>query len=246
MTRRRRMIVRDREVIAITRVLTPWPLSGVAAPSVTIAPPLPLPAPTNDDHQAPSGAHGVLPLLGGRKSEEKSAKAKWYGYEHTTDLGKLTSAYRVLEATSEGRAFTLNCSPNEISAAQRYPNGFTDYFKRRIDRALRRALGIVPLYGFGVDVAKNDRPHIHGVIAANDSHLEAIERALCHAGGKWDSPWHAERQCQLEALYTPDVWANYCLRNQARVRRIITGRAISITTPLRRRAKELWSLLRLS
>jgi hypothetical protein len=239
--RYRRTIAKDRKALAITRVLTPLAVSAAARPSVPIATPLPTPA--NDDHKAPSETHGVVPLLGGRKSEEKSPKAaRQHVWEHTTDLGKITSAYRVIDATDEGYAFTLNCSPDEIAAAQRHPKGFTDYFKRGIDRALRRALGDVPLYGFGVDVAKDDRPHIHGAIAANDNQLEAIDKALCHVGGKWASTRHSDKQCELKALYTPDVWANYCLRHQARVRRVITGRTISITTPLRRRAKARWSL----
>lgn len=210
--RRRRTIARDREAIAITRVFAPVAVSAAAAPLVS--PPILLSTPANDDHEAPSETHGVMPLLGGRKSAEKSPKAarRQHVWEHTTDLGKLTSAYRVIEASGAGVAFTLNCSPDEIAAAQRHPRGLSDYFKRGIDRALKRALGYAPLYGFGVDVAKDDRPHIHGAIAANDNHLEAVERALCHASGKWGSRWHAERQCKLEVLYTPDVWANYCLR----------------------------------
>jgi hypothetical protein len=205
----------------------------------------PSPTPANDDHKAPSETYSVLPVSDGRKGAEKSATAAIpHAYEHTTDLGKLTSAYRVLEATGAGVAFTLNCSPDEIAAAQRHPKGFIDYFKRRISSALKRALGYAPLYGFGVDVARDDRPHFHGAIAANDNQLDAIKRALCHAGGKWASPWHREKQCKFKPLHPADGWATYCIGNQARVRRIITGKTISITTPLRRRAKELWSVLR--
>jgi len=150
----------------------------------------------------------------------------------------------VLEASGAGVAFTLNCSPDEIAAAQRHPKCFIDYFKRRISSALKRALGYAPLYGFGVDIASGDRPHFHGAIAANDNQLAVIKGALCHAGGKWASPWHKEKQCEFARLHPADGWANYCVRHQARVRRIITGRTISITTPLRRRAKELWTVLR--
>jgi hypothetical protein len=74
--------------------------------------------------------------------------------------------------------------------------------------------------------------------------LDAIKGALCHAGGKWASPWHREKQCKFKPLHPADGWAIYCLRNQARVKRLIRGRLISITTPLRGRAKELWSALR--
>jgi hypothetical protein len=74
--------------------------------------------------------------------------------------------------------------------------------------------------------------------------LEVIKGALCHAGGKWASPWHREKQCDFQPLHPADGRAIYCLQNQARVKRLIRGRVISITTPLRRRAKELWSVLR--
>ncbi len=191
------------------------------APLVAITtPPLTDTKPANDDTKA------------GQKP------AKIHGWEHTTDLGKLTSAYRVLEASGAGVAFTLDLSPDEIAAAQRHPKGFTDYFKRRISRSLKRALGYVPHYGFGVDVARDDRLHVHGGIAANDNQLEVIGAALCHAVGKWANARHGERQCELERLYTPDIWAAYCLRNRGRVKRLIGGPTISITTPLRRSARE--------
>jgi hypothetical protein len=241
--RRRRSAVKDQKAIAITRVFTP--LAVPAANGPLVVNPTPLRIPANDDHKAPSETHGVLAISDSRKGAEKNATAaKSHAYEYTTDLGKLTSAYRVLEASGAGVAFTLNCSPDEIAAAQRHPKGFIDYFKRRISSALKRALGYVPLFGFGVDVARDDRLHIHGAIAANDNQLEAIERALCHAGGKWASPWHREKQCKFARLHPADGWATYCLQNQARVKRLIRGRVISITTPLRRRAKELWSALR--
>jgi hypothetical protein len=221
------------------------PLAIPAAGGALVRIPTPLPTPANDDHKTPSETHGVMPVLEISKSLETSATAaKLHAYKHTTDLGKLTSAYRVVEATGAGVAFTLNCSPDEITAAQRHPKGFVDYFNRRISRALKRALGYVPLYGFGVDVASGDRLHIHGALVANDNQLALSNGAFCHAGGKWASPWHRERQCKFKRLHPADGWATYCLQNQARVKRLIRGRVISITTPLRRRAKELWSVLR--
>ena len=232
--RRRRSAVKDQKALAITRVFTPLAVPAANGPLVANqTSPIPRPTPANDDHKAP------------RKVAKKSATAaKIHAYEHTTDLGKLTAAYRALEATGAGAAFTLNCSPDEIAAAQRHPKGFADYFKRRISSALKRALGYIPLFGFVVDVARDGRLHIHGAIAANDNQLDLINGALCHAGGVWESKRGREYQCKITPMYTPDIWANYCLRNQARVKRLIRGRAISITTPLRRRAKELWSVLR--
>lgn len=74
--RRRRTIARDREAIAITRVFAPVAVSAAAAPLVS--PPISLSTPANDDHKEPSETDRVMLLVGGRKSEEKSAKAtKW-------------------------------------------------------------------------------------------------------------------------------------------------------------------------
>jgi hypothetical protein len=236
--RHRRSAAKDRNTITATRVFTLSPILLGAAPLVAI--PTPLPIPANEDRESPSDTLASAPKKG------ENAVKKGHAWALTADLGKLTSAYRVLEATGAGVAFTLNCSPDEIAAAQCHPNGFTDYFTRRISRTLKRALGYVPLHGFGVDVARDDRLHIHGAIAANDNQLAAIKAALCHAGGKWASPWRSDKQCQFKALHPPDGWANYCLRHQAKARRIITGRTVSITTPLRRHARELWSVLRLT
>ncbi len=243
--RRRRSAAKDRKAIAITRVLAPSAVSPAAVPLVADATPLLLPS--NDNEEASTDTLSVTPLSVAKGGIEKSTKAaKIHAWEHTTDLGKLTAAYRVLEASGEGYAFSLDCSPDEIAAALRHPQGFTDYFARRINRALKRALGYVPLYGFSVDIGGGDRLHPHGAIAANDNELNAIHGALCHAGGKWASKWHSEHQCELERLYSPHVWASYCVRHRGTVRRIIGGKTIAITTPLRRRAKELWSVVRIT
>jgi len=234
--RRRRSEKKDREAIGMTRICAASPPKASEAPLVVIATP-----PKNTSRrEAKVGSKERVSedsIVG--KKHTKTRK-KIHAYEHTGDRGKLTSAYRVLEAAGAGYAFTLNLGPEEIAAANDNVKGFTSHFKRRITRALRRALGYDPHVGFAVDVARDDRLHIQGVLCGNDNQLEAIDRALCHAGGKWADPRHADKQCELEPLYTPDVWSNYCLRNQARVKRLISGPVISITNPLRRKAKELW------
>jgi hypothetical protein len=192
-TRYRRSAAKDRKAIAATRNFTPPPILQGAAPLVLI--PTPHHRPGNDAHNSPSHPQGLSLPKNARNDGNKG-----HAWSFTTDLGKLTSAYRVLEATGKGVAFSLDCSPDEIVAAQRHPNGFADYFKRRISRTLKRALGYVPLHGFGVDVARDDRLHIHGAIAANDNQLAAIEKALRQAGGKWASKWHTDKQCQFKVL----------------------------------------------
>jgi hypothetical protein len=70
-----------------------------------------------------------------------------------------------------------------------------------------------------------------------------MNNAFCNAGGKWANKRHRNKQCKIEPLYTPDIWASYCVRRRGRVKRLIRGSMISITNPLRNRAKELWSVL---
>lgn len=197
------------------------PLSPLTTPSLS---------PANDDHSDT------------RKSEKSGAKsAPVHCWAHTTDTAKVTASNRVLATTGKGYAFTLNLSPTEIAAANDNRKGFADYFKRRISRALKRALGYVPDYLITVGVAARDRLHLHGTIEANDNEADAVKRALKPAGGIWEHGRGSKYQCQMERLYTPDVWSAYCLRDSPKARRLIKGKAVSITTPLRHRAREHWS-----
>lgn len=224
--RRRRSVAKDRKAIAITRVSWPSPETPPDGPLVTNpTPPITHPLPANDDTK-------VL-----EKPERLQA------WEHTTDVAKVVFSNRALAMSGRAYAFTLDLSPKEIAAANDNAKGFTDYFKRRISRNLKRMAGVAtPIFLFGVDVNPAGRLHLHGGIEANDNDLDAIKAALVAAGGVWAHKRGQHYQCDLQPMYTPDVWADYCLHGQAKVRRIITGKAISIAMPLRRRAKELWSL----
>jgi hypothetical protein len=234
--RRRRSAAKDRKAIAITRV------SGPASPTASIVPLVPNPthtfSPSNDNQEASTDTLSVTPLSGVIKSTQKSEKAP--AWEHTTDLAKVTAANRAVYGQGLGYAWTLNLGPKEIAVANDNAKGFADYFKRRISRALRPLLGPDAIYGFAVGVAAG-RLHLHGSIEANDNIAAAVRRALEHAGGEWVAPHGKQYQCDLQPMYNPDVWTGYCLRDQAKVKRLIRGKAISITTPLRRRARELWS-----
>ena len=141
----------------------------------------------------------------------------------------------MLEARGAGKAFSLNCGPDTINAAQRSRRGFAGYLHHRI-RDLRKALGFDPLCAFAVDV-EGGRLHIHGAIEANENTLDVIRAALCNAGGTWASPHHGAKQCDFDFLDPPDGWAVYCLRHRGKVRRLIEGSQISISNNLRRLAK---------
>jgi hypothetical protein len=154
--------------------------------------------------------------------------------------------YSYVKATGhhQGRAysFSLNLGPTQIAAALRHPEGFTDYFARSTSRALKRALGYVPLYGFAVGI-KYGRLHSHGGIEVNDNE-EPATRAAIDSVGDWEAPYGRKYKLHWEPMYSPDIWAGYRLRDQAKVKRLIKGRAISINLPLRRRAKEHWTITR--
>jgi hypothetical protein len=219
--RRRRSATKDRKALELTRISAHEAISSTDAPLVTNN------TPSNDNL-------------------ETQKAAKIHAWEHSTNTGKVTTAIRVLEAAGKGYAWTLDLSPDEIKAANDNAKGFTDYFKRRISRALYRVLGYVPDYLLTVGVAARDRLHLHGAIEANGNQLEAIRGALEHAGGVWDHTHHKRRQCDLQSLYTPDVWSRYCLRHGPKARRLIEGPAVSITTRLRRRARGYWRQSRIS
>jgi hypothetical protein len=216
--RRRRTVAKDRKAIAITRVS--WPsLATVPDGSLvaTTTPPITLPKTANDD----------------TKTLEKPARL--HAWEHTTDLAKVVFANRALYRRGDANVLSLNISPDQIEAASRHPKGFTDYFKRRISLNLKRMQVDAPFW-FGVHV-KGGRLHLHGGIAANDNNRASVRLALERAGGKWAHERGKQYQCEVKPMVTPDIWANYCLSDQAKVRRIIVGKAVTITTPLRRHGK---------
>lgn len=221
--RRRRTIAKDRKAIAITRVSWSSPVMATGGPLVQDhTPPTSHPTAANDD----------------TKTLEKPARL--HAWEHTTDVAKVVFANRALYQRGDAYVFSLNISPDQIEAASKHPKGFTDYFKRRISRNLKRMQIDAPFW-FGVHV-KGGRLHIHGGIAANDNVRASVRKALKRAGGKWAHPHGQHYQCEVEPMVTPDIWANYCLSDQTKVKRIIRGNAISIATTLRRRAKGLWAL----
>lgn len=230
-------MVKDRKAIALTRVSWPLAKEGSVGSSVaTSIPPLTppsLPKAANDE-SAPT-SHPRPPSEGSTGVKKPERLHSW---EHTTDLGKVVFANRALAQGGRAYAFTVNLGPAQIKAANDNAKGFADHFKRRISRTLKRAGFDVP-YWFAVDVTKTGRLHIHGGLEANDNNLDAVKEALRAAGGAWKGLGR-QFQCHVKPMVTPDVWANYCLRNQAKVRRLVRGRSVSITTVLRRRGKALY------
>jgi hypothetical protein len=164
-------------------------------------------------------------------------------WENTSDRLKIVFANEALDmAGKRSVSWTLNLSPSRNNEAQRDPRGFTESLKRDLDRALKRQLGYIPWYWFGVDVANkpSDRLHLQGGIAADDNEFESIRIAMLHVGGEWASARYKDRQLLLNPNRCDDGWPTYSFRRRRRVSALIKGRTFTISGPLRSEAKSLY------
>lgn len=160
----------------------------------------------------------------------------------TTERAKLFAANRAIAGAAH--AFTLNLGPDQLQRALASPKGFSAYMRLAIMRALKRELGYVPHFWFAVDVTGQDRLHLHGGIACDDNAFEPTARALRQAGGNWASLKHHDRQLELVPQTNLDGWVNYALGNLAKARRLISGKGVVISNPLRKRAQALYEAMR--
>jgi hypothetical protein len=162
-------------------------------------------------------------------------------WEKSSDWVKLCFAVEALEASGRPAvSFTLDLAPANEKAALSHPKGFTESLKRELDVELQRELGYKPLYLFGADVASKDRLHLHGGIAAHPHELPAIKRALLSVGGEWGSKRHPDKQLDINTQRCDWGWAEYLLKKQGAVRKVLKGRTYTITGPLRAEARELY------
>jgi hypothetical protein len=199
-----------------------------------VCPDAPIGTPLVDDFHPPI-SHPLRPA-------NDNALPVW---ELTKDRVKLAVSTWALELSGKRPvSWTLNLTPERIDEAQRDPRGFTESLKRDLDRAFPRELGFVPLYWFSVDVAANERLHLHGALAADHQELEAIERALRHVGGHGPKPDKDDKMVDLNPERCDEGWAIYSIRNAAKVRRLIKGRTLSITGPLRSEGKWFYDEVR--
>lgn len=188
----------------------------VAAPNTfQTAYPSHLPTPNNDNH---------LPV-----------------WAKTRGRVKLAAANEAMEYLREPGmrpfSFSLNLTPEREGEALRHPKGFTDYFKRQIERDLKRAGVDLPYWWFAVDV-EGDRLHLHGGMLARIVDLEAIWFALCRSGGDQIGPG---ARYQLDMKPRCDWgWGQYAIRNHGKVRRIIGDHVVSISRPLNAKAEWLY------
>lgn len=161
-------------------------------------------------------------------------------WELTKDRAKLAACTWALEVSGKRPvSWTLNLTPERIDEALSHPSGFTKCLGGYLNRAFERELGLDPLYWISVDVTRKpaQRLHLHGAVAADEQELEAVERALRHAGGHGPKPVKDDRMVDLNPLRCDEGWAIYSIRNAAKARRLIKGRTTYITGPLRSEGK---------
>lgn len=159
------------------------------------------------------------------------------------DSVKAVAATAALQLSDRpAHAFAFNLVPVTIEAALANPAGFLDHLKRFFDRELKRA-GLDLPYWFAIDINEFKRLHIQGAFAAVLEHHPAIRKAMKAAWGEWKNPGK-RKQLWISPNPCDDGWADYCLRNQRKVAKIIGSRTFTITRPLQREAEWTYSEIR--
>ncbi len=166
--------------------------------------------------------------------------------------------------------FSLNLTPEFVSKALSHRNGFLDYTKRRIDKALQIELGRAPQYWFVVEITPasgshsrgHQRPHIHGSILLNPSErvparkqITRISKAFNAAIGNCSSEFknrlielgnhkrYAESKdiSELEAVLN---WSRYCFKHHAYSRLFLDSNSnLTADNTTKKQAKELYGLI---
>ncbi|MFG5121805.1 hypothetical protein [Methylorubrum sp. POS3] len=212
-------------------------------------PPSPLtPSHANDDHPQPENDNdrpALTKAQARRAAQDARDTRQGPDWKRTRDAGKLTGMGRavVLDGGASTRTFTLNPAPDTLARAlASNHNGFASWFQKRIGRELR-AVGLDLPFTFAVDVTRTRRPHLHGLIVANDDQLPAAERALKRAGGLWTAA-HDEKQVHTGIVWNTDGWTAYSSRNLAAARKVVGSGVVAGTGALRREGRELHERLR--
>lgn len=223
-------------------------LPDLPAPLSLLPPPPLTPFHDNDDHPQPENDNDRSALTKAqarRAAQDARDTRQGPDWKRTRDTGKLAGMGRaiVLDGGASARTFTLNPAPDAIARALASDhNGFASWFQKRI-RCELRAVGLDLPFTFAVDVTRTRRPHLHGLIAANDDQLPAAERALKRAGGLWTAA-RSEKQVHTGIVWNSDGWTSYSSRNLAAARKVVGSGVIAGTGALRREARELHERLR--
>ncbi|MGY3575293.1 hypothetical protein [Bradyrhizobium sp. USDA 4504] len=216
----RRSSSKDRKTIEKMRSFDP--LASSAVGTTSLATPntpstVPSPTPLNDNQHVP-----VWSLVG--------------------DTVKAVAATAALQiAEKPAHPFRFNLTDEAHAKALGDPAGFLDSLKRPFDRELSKA-GIRLPYWFAIDITPEGRLHIQGAFGAYLDEHPALRQIMWKAWG----PWQKHRQFQIWVGPVPcdDGWATYCMRNQRKVAKIIGPRTFTLTQPLGREARSVYTEIR--
>lgn len=139
-----------------------------------------------------------------------------------------------------GLAFSLDFNDATEKMLIERPDA-TDLLRRRIAKEMRSMFGRMLPFSFGFEISEiTGKLHIHGAVIPAEStagHTEALQAALCRAGGKIKGK-AAARQCRFKPLTDGIGWAGYMLKGYDLAARYIgTNQASFISTDMVRLAK---------
>lgn len=229
--RRRRTPLKDSKTLEKMRAFRPSPHSAVPTSSVVTPSPLIPPCPSS-----PFGTSSPPP----NTPANDNLIPLW---SLIGDSVKAVAATAALQLSGKpAHAFVFNLTPEAIEAARTNPDRFLDSLKRPFDLELKRA-GVRLPYWLCIDISREGRLHIQGAFAAVLEQHPAIRTIMKAAWGEWEGPgkhkqlWFSPKPCD-------DGWADYCLRNQRKVARIIGPRTFTVTRPLQRDAQWTYEEIR--
>jgi hypothetical protein len=216
-SRKRRSPARDRQVLKKIRELEPEPPPGVSSSfSSDLSAPILIPS---TDTKRPS-----LPV-----------------WELTGDDVKLALATIALQVSwGYCTSWTFNLIEEALKKALKHPKGFVRSLTLAFNRALKRRFGYVPVYWLCVDTNKFGRLHLHGAIALGPDDHPLLQEVMKEAWGAQKGRGK-ELQIDLNHQRCDDGWADYALRNRAKVRPIIGEHTFYIADELRRAARHAYS-----
>lgn len=152
---------------------------------------------------------------------------------------QLTKDERLKEATifaqaKGGKALTINLSVNRAIGTETSEDPIRNLSKRFNEALNRHGLGDLP-YSLWLEVTKESRPHLHGVLIPGDHDIAKIKQALSEAGGKIKG--HAKaRQIALRRIDNADGWFGYGCKDRRRTARKLDTERLTVTSRTMTRA----------
>lgn len=228
-----------------TIIATSDPLGVAVSPSIP-HPTLSITSYTDPKGEPAANDDDALLLM----PEDARLPPRW---KDTTDISKMLGLTRALEeaAAKEGHqlhAFTGNLGAAALTEFDARPVTFKRWLRNRFDIELKR-LDPTPDYIMVVEFtrAPENRPHVHGLVAARQSELPAIHNALTRALTKWGRASGGRFQTDIRFAWGPAGWANYSIKEASRAQKFLGSKtAIIASNKHRTRAMQLWDRQRLT